>query len=37
MILLVLFIFEPQIHFFGNVIYPITTGLETRMLQLLGS
>jgi Zn-dependent protease len=37
MILLVLFIFEPQIHFFGNVIYPITTNLETRMLQLLGS
>ncbi len=36
MILLVLFIFEPQIHFFGNVIDPITTGLETRMLQVWG-
>jgi Zn-dependent protease len=36
MILLVLFIFEPQIHFFGNVIYPVTNGLETRMLQLWG-
>ena len=36
MILLALFIFEPQIHFFGNVIDPITNGLETRMLQIWG-
>jgi len=36
LILLVLFIFEPQIHFFASVIDPITTGLETRMLQLWG-
>ncbi|MGH2390560.1 MAG: site-2 protease family protein [Chloroflexota bacterium] len=37
LILLVLFIFEPQIHFFASVIDPITSGLENRLLQIWSS
>ncbi len=34
MILLVLFIFEPQIHFFANVIDPIRLSVENHILDL---
>jgi len=37
MIILALLFFEPQIHFFSNVIFPITNGIENHFLQFWGS
>ncbi|HXT34491.1 MAG TPA: site-2 protease family protein [Chloroflexota bacterium] len=37
MIILALLFFEPQIHFFSNVIFPITSGIENHLLQFWGA
>jgi Zn-dependent protease len=37
MIILALLFFEPQIHFFSNVIFPITNGIENHFLQFWGA
>lgn len=37
MIILALLFFEPQIHFFSNVIFPITGGIENHLLQFWGA